>query len=102
MRKLSLVMFLALLLSCAVFPWQAVRSPDTGTDTMSNTFPGPPIIPKIQPDKAKADMEEFTRLSQALPAQVHQALQGTVSKDLVPNLKRIEKLSKQLRSDLAL
>ena len=50
----------------------------------------------------KADTDEVSRLTQALPAQVQQALRGAVPKDLASNLKRIEKLSKQLRYDLAL
>ena len=57
---------------------------------------------KGHPDMVKLqhDAQELAELSASIPADVNRANHGLLSKDLVDKLKRVEKLSKQLRGDL--
>ena len=50
--------------------------------------------------RVKHDADELAKLASQLPSAVEQAEKGVVSKDLSDRLKRIEKLSKQLRREL--
>ncbi|MGD0900790.1 MAG: hypothetical protein ABR915_23400 [Thermoguttaceae bacterium] len=56
--------------------------------------------PKFDAAQLKRDAEELSKLAQAIPPGVEQANKGVISKDLNDRLKRIEKLSKQLRREL--
>jgi hypothetical protein len=49
----------------------------------------------------KQEAEELAKLSAGVPSQVDQVSQGKVPKDLADQLKRIEKLAKRLRSEIA-
>lgn len=63
----------------------------------------PPIIPqarKVDPVKIHAEAEELAKLAATVPNDIDQVAQGKLPKDLGEKLKRIEKLSKNLRSDL--
>jgi hypothetical protein len=55
-----------------------------------------------RPDPAKltTDAKQLAKLADEIPSLVEQANKGVLSKDLRERLKRIEKLSKQLRRDL--
>lgn len=57
---------------------------------------------RVDPVQVKKDADELAQLANAVPAEVTQAANGLVSKDLKDKLKRIEKLSKRLRSELLL
>jgi hypothetical protein len=46
------------------------------------------------------DAQELADLSASIPADVKLANRGLLSKDLIDKLKRVEKLSKQLRGQL--
>jgi hypothetical protein len=48
----------------------------------------------------KKDAEELASLSQSVPFDVEAVSRGVVSKDLNEKLRRIEKLSKRLRSQI--
>jgi short-subunit dehydrogenase len=48
----------------------------------------------------KRDAAELAKLASEIPPAVEQANKGVLSKDLSDRLKRIEKLSKQLRREL--
>jgi len=61
-----------------------------------------PIRWRIDRAQAKREAEELAKLAQEIPAQIGLAEKGAVSKDLSENLKKIQKLSKRLRSELAL
>jgi hypothetical protein len=50
--------------------------------------------------KLKRDAQELADLSASIPVDVNRANHGLLSKDLVDKLKRVEKLSRQLRGDL--
>ena len=46
------------------------------------------------------DAQELARLAQLIPSEIHQVESGLLPKDLDGQLKRIEKLSKQLRREI--
>ena len=48
----------------------------------------------------KKDADELARLSQSVPVDIEAVSRGVVSKDLNEKLRRIEKLSKKLRSQI--
>jgi hypothetical protein len=51
--------------------------------------------------KLKRDAEELASLAQSLPPAIDQTSKGLLPKDLSEKLKRIEKLAKQLRSQIS-
>lgn len=64
----------------------------------------PPIGPSqrtLDPVKLRAEANELADLARSVPAYVDQVSQGKLPKDFAEKLKRIEKLSKHLRSELA-
>ncbi|HEX3818784.1 MAG TPA: hypothetical protein VHW45_00540 [Candidatus Sulfotelmatobacter sp.] len=88
---------------------------------MKNVYiPGiPPPPPSMDPEHGKAapegtklpqhhldlvklqqEAEDLARTAQTIPADVAGVRQGTLPKDTIEKLKRIEKLSKRLRSEL--
>ena len=63
----------------------------------------PPPPPQANPlNKQQLDHEaaELSSLAQSIPLAINSVTRGTLPKDLLGKLKRIEKLSKQLRSQL--
>lgn len=77
-----------------------VREADKQTDPAIE----PPAKLKQKPtDPAllKQEAETLAKLSAGVPAQVDQLTRGQISKDLVEQLKQIEKLAKHLRSELS-
>lgn len=65
----------------------------------------PETVPQPQrrttePAQLKREAEELARLAQSIPSDVEKVGKGLLQKDLDEKLKRIEKLSKQLRKDL--
>jgi hypothetical protein len=74
-----------------------------GEDKINNQQTDPPTKPRrIPPDPAKLQSEavELRDLANALPAAVDQVSKGMMPKDLGENLKKIEKLAKQLHSQV--
>jgi hypothetical protein len=75
----------------------------------ADQLPGPADVPPINrpsPDRAlpgvmRDQARELAILAQTIPADVSQLTSGTLPKDLSEKLKRIEKLSKTLRSEVA-
>ncbi|HTS71851.1 MAG TPA: hypothetical protein VMO17_22980 [Terriglobia bacterium] len=59
--------------------------------------PGPP---KVDAAQLQREASELAKLAGEIPTAVDQAGKGVISKDLNDRLKRIEKLSKQLRREL--
>lgn len=55
----------------------------------------------IDPAKLKHDADELAALAQSVPPEVDQTAKGILPKDLSEKLKRIEKLAKQLRSQIS-
>jgi hypothetical protein len=51
--------------------------------------------------KIKQDARTLAELAQTIPPGIDQAQRGVLPKDLIENLKRIEKLSRQIRHQLS-
>jgi hypothetical protein len=51
--------------------------------------------------KLKRDADELASLAQSVPPEIDQTSKGLLPKDLTEKLKRIEKLAKQLRSQIS-
>jgi hypothetical protein len=62
--------------------------------------PLPPQTQKLDPAKLREEAAELAKLAQSVPADVGQIVQGKIPKDAIDRLKRIEKISKQLRTEL--
>ncbi len=73
----------------------------SGVDEAPPLF-GPPKPRPASADQLKREATELAELAGSLPAEIDQASKGQLPKDLDGRLKRIEKLSKKLRRDLAL
>lgn len=56
--------------------------------------------PTIDMARLQHDAQELAEISASIPADVKRANRGLLSKDVIDKLKRVEKLSKQLRSEL--
>ena len=56
--------------------------------------------PRLDVTKLVAQADELLRLAQSIPPDVQQVSRGMLPKDTALKLKRIEKLSKQLRNGL--
>ena len=63
----------------------------------------PPPPQQLSANKQQLDHEaaELSALAQSIPLDINSVTRGTLPKDLLGKLKRIEKLSKQLRSQIA-
>lgn len=63
-----------------------------------------PDVPKLQRRidvvKLQQEADDLARTAQSIPTDVAGVRQGTLPKDTIEKLKRIEKLSKRLRSEL--
>ncbi len=62
-----------------------------------------PQVParKIGVAHLQREADELSNLAQSIPADVKSTTQGLLSKDVLEKLKRIEKLSKHLRSEIS-
>jgi len=114
----SSILLLALLPS-ASFAWaqRAGWGPSSAAEQPTRTGPSPEfevaqtqaekrVLPPIQLQSAdlvrlKQDADELASLAQSIPPDVDQTTKGILPKDLGKKLKRIEKLSKQLRSRIS-
>jgi hypothetical protein len=63
--------------------------------------PPPPARRTLDPVKLHAEANELADLARSVPSDVDQVSQGKLPKDFAEKLKRIEKLSKHLRGELA-
>jgi hypothetical protein len=62
--------------------------------------PMQPRTPRVDPVKLHKDAKELADLADSVPSDIEQVNRGTLPKELLDKLKRIEKLSKQLRGEL--
>lgn len=51
--------------------------------------------------QVRDESQELQRLADSIPAQIDQVTSGQLPKDLLANLKKIERLSKRLRSEVS-
>jgi hypothetical protein len=103
------ILLLALLLSASPFLAQGSQGirpagqhqADKAETQFDKSVP-PPARPRQNADPAKLreDANELANLAQSIPPAVEQTTKGMLPKDLDQKLKRIEKLAKQLRSQI--
>jgi hypothetical protein len=106
MRSILPILCTLLLFPIASSPQMGHAKPPgiTTADTMSNQPLEPPakVGPRqINPEMVNSEAQELRGLADRLPQQIDQTTKGQLPKDLVENLKRIEKLAKHLRSEIA-
>lgn len=63
--------------------------------------PHGPKTRKLDPPKLRQEALDLADLARTIPEDVNQTVQGKLAKDLADKLKRIEKLTKHLRGELA-
>jgi len=106
--KLSPIIFLSsVLLAAALLPAQTrpippgVRQADQAEAQTEKSIP-PPITQPAHLDVAKLSQEavELARLAQTIPPDVASIQKGKLPKNMIEKLKQIEKLSRQLRSQI--
>jgi hypothetical protein len=103
MRSLLGVAILLSLFSFSTTPQHAKPAGISTGDTLANQQVEPPMKAsprQINIDQVNSETQELRRLADGLPAQIDQVTKGQLPKDLSDNLKRIEKLAKQLRSQI--
>ena len=79
-----------------------VRQADKAEDTFEkNTVP--PLYQRSPADlaKIKRDAQELATLAQSVPPDIDQTAKGILPRDLEQRLKKIEKLAKELRSQIS-
>lgn len=80
--------------------------PPQATNWPQNQLPGERVSveaqkrPTVDMVKLQRDAQELAELSATIPADINRANRGLLSKDVIDKLKRVEKLSKQLRGEL--
>jgi hypothetical protein len=66
-----------------------------------NSVPPMNQNPSIDPSKLKRDADELAAIAQSVPSAIDQTTKGVLPKDLSDKLRRIEKLAKELRSQIS-
>jgi hypothetical protein len=80
---------------------QGIRQADAAEAQTQNNIPPPRSVhASIDAAKLRQEADELAKLAQTIPPAITQVQNGIVPKDIVENLKRIEKLSKNLRSQM--
>jgi len=79
-----------------------IREADQATNQAEKNVP-PPLYQRSPADlqKLKRDANELASLAQSIPPSVDQTTRGVLPKDLIERLKRIEKLAKEVRSQIS-
>lgn len=72
------------------------------TRNAENVEPPAPPVQTVTAAKVVQQADQLLSLAQQVRADAERATQGVLAKDLNSKLKRIEKLSKELRTDLTL
>lgn len=103
--KASALLFVILFLSSAAMAQSrpippGIRQAEQNEAQNEKDIPPPIARRTIDFGKVKHDADELAVLAQSLPPDVDQTAKGILPRDLGAKLKRIEKLAKQLRSQL--
>ncbi|MGD0124367.1 MAG: hypothetical protein ABSF46_03335 [Terriglobia bacterium] len=110
----------AILLPKGLFLALALVVQQGGGQVIPGTFPpghparprlpdpdAPPAVPrktpqlKIDAAKAKEQASQLAKMAESIPPDVEKVTKGQLPQDLVTRLKQIEKLSKELRHEIA-
>ena len=82
------------------FGFVQIRGPDTPVPN-SNPFPSSATKRRVDMTQLRADSQELSKLAATIPEQVNLVGKGELPKDLIDNLRKIEKLSKHLRTEIS-
>ena len=103
------LLLVTLRLPSAAAPAQAVQPIPAGRTAANNATrqaekvePPAPVSRTISAAELQKQADELLSLAQQVHTDTQRATQGVLDKDLKDKLKRIEKLSKKLRDELAL
>jgi hypothetical protein len=80
-------------------PTQAIRTPPTEAGQPGN-WPQLATKKRVDVTELKTEAKELITMSQALPPQMEQIGNGKYPKELIDNLKKIEKLSRHIRGEI--
>jgi hypothetical protein len=80
---------------------RGLHEAEQASEQSEKNVPPPQIISHSNPGQRQKDADELARLAESLPAEVAQVNRGILPKDLSDKLKKIEKLSKRLRGEIA-
>jgi len=103
---LSLLFFFSCLLPGSVLAQSAISFPpgareaDKAQTQFEKEISPPHATASRNPEQLQREADELAGLARSLPEDIRQLNRGVLSKDLTENLKRIEKLSKKLRTEL--
>ena len=94
---------LLLLMAALLAPAQTSHRRLPDNINVDSDRPQPPAAkqPPVDMVQFQKDADELARLAQTVPPDIEKVKQGLISKDLNERLKKIEKLSKKLRGQLA-
>jgi hypothetical protein len=102
--KLRFLVLASVLLSTLAMGGQQTIQPRSNPWDPLNNPPQARVTAERKPASAaqlQRDAQELARLAQLIPSEIHQVESGVLPKDLDGQLKRIEKLSKQLRREIS-
>jgi CBS-domain-containing membrane protein len=71
------------------------------TATLENVQPQPSQRARLNPAELQQEVQELSRLAQDLTQNIDAVNRGLLPKDTVDKLKRVEKLAKRLRKEIA-
>lgn len=104
----TLALWLAAITFCWTLAWAAPaqrRFPrglrDAARRNRPTDVPSPPRRRSAEPAQLRREAEELAQLAQSIPLEIEQVSKGLLPKDLNAKLKRIQKLSKRLRSEIS-
>lgn len=80
---------------------QGIREADKAEVAFEKGVPPPQIEARKAPQDLRRTADELSALAQSIPVDVGLVTNGILPKDVLTKLKRIEKLSKHLRQELA-
>jgi hypothetical protein len=99
-RAASSIAFPAITAAPAASAGQARRQPDT-ENGQPGQWPQAGKRRMVDVVQLKSEAKELTNLSNELPAQMEQIGNGRLPKELIENLKKIEKLAKHIRGEVS-
>jgi hypothetical protein len=99
MRNARAIAFCLLLLFFATALVSQVRTPDTVAGSPGN-WPEQATPRRVDVTELKNEAQELSKMVNELPARIDQIGGGKLPKDLIDNLKKIEKAAKHIRSQI--
>jgi len=80
---------------------QGIREADKAEAEFEKNVPPPQARHRLPPKDLKQKAEELSALAQSIPGDIDLTAKGLLPSDVLAKLKKIEKLSKHIRTELA-